>query len=83
MNIFFMRILIEMVNAVGIEKRTSSFNTVDDVAFTKQQLGKVSAILTGDAGDECDFGHIFLLFKLGKITYHIRLIKILFYSMLS
>jgi hypothetical protein len=34
---------------------------VDVVAFFQQQFGEVGTILTGDAGDECALGHLFIL----------------------
>ena len=37
---------------------------MDNVALVEQELGKVRAILAGDAGDECDFwwGHLVVVF---------------------
>ncbi len=50
------RILVDMVHALGVERRSPALDTVDDVAFFQQQLGQVRAVLPSDAGDECDFG---------------------------
>ena len=53
--IFNMRILIKMVDAVGIKERRAALEAVDDIAFFQQEFGKVSAVLSGDTGDECCF----------------------------
>ena len=45
-------ILIQMVDAVGVEKRAASLDAVDDVAFLQQELGKICPILPGNAGDQ-------------------------------
>jgi hypothetical protein len=33
---------------------------VNDIALLEQEFGKVGAVLAGDAGNECGFGHDFL-----------------------
>jgi hypothetical protein len=48
------RILIKMINACAVERRRSPFDAVHDIAFAQQQLGEVSAVLAGRAGDQCD-----------------------------
>jgi hypothetical protein len=50
----FVWILIEMVDAVGIEQRRASLDTVDFVSFVEQQLGEIGAVLAGDACDQCN-----------------------------
>jgi hypothetical protein len=52
-----MRVLVEVVDAVGVEQRRTALDTVDFVAFAQQQFGEVGAVLSGDAGDECGLGH--------------------------
>src|SRR6266446_4592270 len=48
-------ILINVIDARSIEGARAADDSVDLVAFRKQQLGKVGAILSGDAGDERAF----------------------------
>jgi hypothetical protein len=52
---WLIRILINVIDARGIEGTRSADDPVDLVAFRKQQFGKVGAILSGDAGDERAF----------------------------
>ena len=47
-----MRILVEMVDAVGVEQRAAALDTVDFVAFLQQEFGEIATVLAGDAGDE-------------------------------
>ncbi len=47
----FVRILINMVDAFGIEKRGASLDAMHLVAFGEQQFGEVGAVLAGDAGN--------------------------------
>ena len=51
------RVLVEVVDAVGVEQRGAAFDAVDGVAFVQQEFGEIGAVLAGDAGDECGFGH--------------------------
>ena len=46
-------ILIDMVNALGIEGAGAADDAVDFVAFAQKQLGQIRAVLSGNAGDEC------------------------------
>ena len=50
------RILVEVIDAVGVEERRAPLDAVDDVALAEEELGEVGAVLAGDAGDERDFG---------------------------
>ena len=50
-----MRILIEVIDAVGVEERRAALDAVDLVAFVEEELGEVGAVLAGDAGDQGDF----------------------------
>ena len=50
------RVLVEVVDAVGVEEGRAALDAVDDVALVQQELGEVGAVLAGDAGDEGDFG---------------------------
>jgi hypothetical protein len=52
------RVFVQVVDAVGVEQRRTALDAVDFVALLQQELGKVGAVLAGDAGDECDLvGH--------------------------
>jgi hypothetical protein len=59
--VFDMRILVDMVHTLRVERGRTALDTVDDVAFFKQKFGEVRAVLSGDASDEGDFGlgHVF------------------------
>jgi hypothetical protein len=46
------RILVEVVDAVGVEQRAAALDAVHLVALVEQELGEVGAVLAGDAGDE-------------------------------
>jgi hypothetical protein len=51
------RVLVQVVDAVGVEQAAAALDAVDDLALFQEELGEVGAVLTGDAGDECGFGH--------------------------
>ncbi len=51
------RILVEMVDAVGVEQRGAALDAVYLVALGQQQFGQVHAVLAGDTGDQCAFAH--------------------------
>ena len=50
-----MRVLIQRVDAVGVEQRSATLDAVDDVAFAEQKLSQISTVLAGDASDEGNF----------------------------
>ncbi len=50
-DVLLVRILVEMIDAVGVERGGPSLDTVDFIAFTEQQLGQVGTILSGDSRD--------------------------------
>src|SRR5260370_16086451 len=50
-----MGILVEMLDALGVERRGPALNAVNFVAVFQQKLGQIGAILPGDARDQCDF----------------------------
>ena len=52
---FLMWILIEVINPGCIERRSASFDPMNEVALLKKQLSQVAAILTGNACYQCDF----------------------------
>jgi hypothetical protein len=49
-----MRILIQMIDAVGIEQRCPALDSVYFVALVEQELGEISAVLAGYACNKCD-----------------------------
>ncbi len=52
------RVLVEVVDAVGVEERGAALDAVDFVALAQQEFGKIGAVLAGDAGDEGFLGHV-------------------------
>ena len=48
------RILVEVLDAVGVEGRRAPDQAVDDVALVEQLLREIRAVLTGDPRDERD-----------------------------
>ena len=55
-NVVFVRVLVEVVNAICVELRRTALDAVNFVALFKQEFGEVRAVLARDAGDECFFG---------------------------
>ena len=51
------RVLVEVINALGVELRGAALDAVDGVALVQQEFGQIGAVLAGDAGDECGLGH--------------------------
>ena len=51
-NAFLVRVVDEMVNALGVEGGRTALHAVDDISFRKKKLGEIRAILSGCAGDE-------------------------------
>ena len=49
------RVLVEVVDAVGVEQRSAALDAVHLVALFQQEFGQIGAVLAGDAGDECYF----------------------------
>ena len=50
-----MRIDVEMIDSLGVERRRTPLHTMNDIALFQKELGKVAAILARDAGDERRF----------------------------
>lgn len=46
-----MGILVQVIDAVSIKEGGTAFDAVDDIPFLEEKLGKVSAILAGNAGN--------------------------------
>jgi hypothetical protein len=53
--VLFVRILVEVVDAAGVEGRRAPDHAVHFVAFVEKELREVGAVLTGDAGDQRTF----------------------------
>ncbi len=52
-----MRILIEVIDAIGIEQGGAALDAVNLITFAQQQLREEGAILAGYTGDQCYFAH--------------------------
>ena len=52
-----MRILVEVIDAVGVEERGAALDTVDLIITLEQKLRETGTVLAGDAGNERDFDH--------------------------
>ena len=57
-DIALMRILVEMIDAVRIERGRAALDAVNLVALAEQQLSQVGAVLAGDPRDECPLRHV-------------------------
>jgi len=49
------RVLVEVVDALGVERRGAALQAVDFVTFGKQEFRQVGAILAGNSGDQRTF----------------------------
>jgi hypothetical protein len=45
------KILVKVIDALGIERRSSPFESVDLVAALNEKFGEIGTILPGDSGD--------------------------------
>ena len=50
-----MRILIKVIDTVGVKAAGPAFYAVDGVALSQEQLRQVAAVLAGDAGNQGAF----------------------------
>jgi hypothetical protein len=55
--IAYVRILVKMIYAIGVEQGGTALDAVHLVAPAKQELGEIRAVLAGNAGDKRDFTH--------------------------
>src|SRR5206468_9483625 len=53
------RVLVDVVDATGVEGAGTADDAVDVVVFAQQKLGKVGAILARNAGDQGFLTHFF------------------------
>ena len=59
--IFFVGVLVQVVDALGVEERRTALDAVHLVALLQKKLGEIGPVLPGDAGDECGFlAHAYL-----------------------
>jgi len=46
-----MRVLVDVVNLLGIERAGAALDALHDLAFFQQEFSQLGAVLAGDAGD--------------------------------
>ena len=59
-NALLVRIMNEMVDALGVERRRPALHAVHDISLRQQKFREIGAILAGDAGDE---GYLTLMIR--------------------
>ncbi len=70
------RILVDVIHAFSVKRGGATLDAVNLIAFLQQQLCQIRAILPGNAGDESDFRHNFILqtyqklFSFYAFAYH-------------
>jgi len=47
-----MGILIDVIDALGVEQRGAPFDPIDLIALGEQEFGKIGPVLSGDAGNQ-------------------------------
>ena len=52
------RILVDMVDTLGVELRGAAFDAVDFIAFFQQKFCQIRTVLACHAGDKCDFARV-------------------------
>ena len=52
-----MRVLVEVVDAAGVEAAGTALDAMHLVPLFQEQLSKVAAVLASDASDQSDLGH--------------------------
>jgi hypothetical protein len=55
-------VLIQVVDTVGIQQGSAALDAMHFIPLFEQELRKIGAILTGDAGDQSSFQEGVLLF---------------------
>ncbi len=55
-HIRLVRIVVQMIDAVGVERRRAALDAVDDVALLQQKFGQIGAVLAGHAGNQSQHG---------------------------
>jgi len=51
------RILVQVIDPIGIEQRGPAFHAMNNIAFPQQELRQIGAILSGNAGDQSNLLH--------------------------
>jgi len=51
------RVVVEMVDAVGVEKARAAQETVHLIAFAEQEFGEIGPVLPGHPSDQCALRH--------------------------
>ena len=49
----YMRVFVEVIDAVCVEKRSTPFDTVNFVSLAQQKLGQIGSVLPGNSRDQC------------------------------
>jgi hypothetical protein len=62
-------ILVDVVNAVGVEQGCTALDAMHRVALFQQKLGKVRAVLARDAGYQRYFAHRKPLYKTATLDF--------------
>ena len=57
LRVSFVRVLVQVLDPVGVEGGRTPDQTVDLVPLREKQLGQVRPVLPGDPGDERLFAH--------------------------
>ena len=58
--ILFMRILIQVIDTVGIKQGRAPLDTMHLITLVQQKLGQIGTILPRNAGNQCHFTHLTL-----------------------
>ena len=48
-----MRILVQVIDAVGVETAASALDAMNGITFFEQQFRQIAAVLAGDTGYQC------------------------------
>ena len=72
---------IKMIDARSVERAGAANDPVDFVALLQQQIGQITTVLAGDAGDECFF-HVqrLALARIGERRKQLQAPKLRCYS---
>ena len=61
--------LVDMIDARGVEAGGAADDTMNLVAFSQQQLGQIGTVLAGDACDECFFHECAFPHRNSRVTF--------------
>jgi len=51
-DVFFVRILVKMINAIGVERGCTAFDAMHAIPLIEQELGQIGTVLPGNARDQ-------------------------------